>query len=75
MKCFSCNNEIEVGDRYIEDTASGFLRTEQSPEVDAVIAELFSGRMDGKVVFCDECTTEGGDYNPQVYYGDDDDED
>ena len=72
MKCFGCKQEIEVGDRYIEDTSSGFSGQEANPEIDDLVAELFSGRDDGKIVFCSDCTQEGGDYISQTYYGEDD---
>lgn len=72
MNCAGCHREIEVGDRYIEDTASGFTNGDASPEVDGLIAEIMGGR-DGKVFFCDDCTVEGGDYLFETFYGDEDD--
>lgn len=77
MRCFGCNREIEVGDHYIEDKASGFLGhdpTATDMEVDNLIGELFSGRADGKVVFCTDCTQPGGDYKFETYYGDEDED-
>ena len=71
MKCFGCQREIEVGDHYIADTASGFIGQEANPDVDAVIADIFGGASGSKVVFCTDCTTEGGDYLAETYYGDD----
>lgn len=69
MKCFGCQCEIEIGDRYIEDTASGFINQDSKPEIDGLIADLFGGA-GGKVVFCEDCTVEGGDYMAETYYGD-----
>ncbi len=69
MKCFDCKREIEIGDRYIEDTASGYAGTEANPEVDGLIADIFGGAA-GKVVFCEDCTVEGGDYMFETNYGD-----
>jgi hypothetical protein len=57
MKCFGCQNEIEIGGRYIEDTASG------------IIADIFGGK-DGKVVLCDDCTVPGDKYMMETFYGD-----
>ena len=71
MKCFGCNKTLEVGDRYIEDTASGFMKKDAAPEIDGLIADLFGGHGD-KVVFCSDCTTTGGDYLPETYWGEED---
>jgi hypothetical protein len=74
LKCFGCSRTLEVGDRYIEDTASGFGEMENgSAEVDGLIAELFGGR-DGKVVFCEDCTTHtpDGRYQFETVHGDED---
>jgi hypothetical protein len=78
VKCFGCNRELEVGDHYIEDTPTGFLGREADEgdaTVNSIISDLFSGRRDGKVVFCDDCTVEGGDYKFETYYGDEEDAD
>jgi hypothetical protein len=68
-RCFGCQRELEVGDHYIEDTASGFAKQEATPETDALIADLFGGQ-GSKVIFCEDCTTTGGDYLFETYYGD-----
>lgn len=72
MKCFGCRRELDIGDQYIEDTASGFIGQETSSEVDGMIADLFGGS-GGKVVFCEDCTQEGGDYMFSTVYGDEED--
>lgn len=69
MKCFDCKREIEIGDHYIEDTASGFSGAEANAVVDDLIADIFGGA-GGKVVFCEDCTVSGGDYKLETYYGD-----
>lgn len=69
MRCFGCKREIEIGDRYIEDSASGFSGQESTPEIDGLIADIFGGA-GGKVVFCDDCTVDGGDYMFETFYGD-----
>jgi hypothetical protein len=72
MKCFGCQHELEVGDRYIEDTASGFIGQEANDGIDGLIADLFGGH-GGKVIFCAECTQAGGDYKFETVWGDEDD--
>jgi hypothetical protein len=71
VKCFGCQRELEVGDLYIEDTASGFREMNGSAGVDGLIAELFGGH-DDKIVFCEDCTTRtpGGRYRFETVYGD-----
>jgi hypothetical protein len=69
MKCFGCQRELEVGDRYIKDTASGFTGQENHPEVDGLIAEMFGGHGE-KVLFCEDCTQEGGEYMFETVWGD-----
>lgn len=69
MRCVGCNRELDVGDRYIEDTSSGFARRQPDPVVDGLLADIFGGR-DGKVVFCEDCTQDGGDYMFETVYGD-----
>jgi hypothetical protein len=75
VKCAGCQKELEVGDRYIEDTASGFIGKESNPEIDSLVADIMggdaSGSTEGKVVFCDDCTVSGGDYLFETYWGDD----
>lgn len=69
MRCFECKRELEVGDRFIADTASGFIGREGGSDVDDLIADLFGGS-GGKVVLCEDCTAPGGDYMLETVYGD-----
>lgn len=73
MNCAGCRREIEVGDHYIEDTPSGFmtaLGNEQvNPELDDIMAMCLGGT-GTKIVYCEDCTREGGDYKLETYYGD-----
>ena len=77
MKCCGCNRTLEVGDLYIEDTASGFMGKENPDESDTdadnLVAELLGG-VGGKVFFCEDCTdTESdGRYRFETVYGDED---
>lgn len=71
MRCAGCSRDLEVGDHYIEDTASGFLGQGDGAG-DDVIAMIFGGR-DGKVIYCEDCTQEGGDYMFETVYGDEED--
>lgn len=66
MKCVGCSKELEVGDRYIEGTASEFVGGEHHPGTDLLVAELLGG-VGGKVVYCEDCTEEGGDFRMQTY--------
>jgi hypothetical protein len=69
MKCSDCNRELEVGDRYIEDSASAFLGRDADPEIDGLIADILGGT-GGKVVYCEDCTQEGGHWKLNTVYGD-----
>jgi hypothetical protein len=71
VRCGGCNREIEVGDRYIVDSASGFLKTQDSDaDIDDLISGIF-GASDGKVRFCEDCTKPGGGYLFETNYGED----
>jgi hypothetical protein len=72
MRCFGCQRELEVGDNYIKDTASGFL-DKPSSDADSIIGDLFGG-VGGQIVFCEDCTTNGGRYMLNTVYGDEDDD-
>jgi hypothetical protein len=71
MKCAGCSRNLEVGDRYIEDAASGFLKSEGDPEIDGLIAEILGGS-GSTIYYCEDCTTPGGDYLFETVYGDED---
>lgn len=68
--CVACGHRFEDGDRYIEDTSSGFVGAGADPDVDDLMADLFGGR-DGKVLMCEGCTqrSENG-YQPKVWSSD-----
>jgi len=59
---------LEIGDRYIVDTSSGFTKSPADPGVDDLIAGIFGGS-DGKLRFCEDCTEPGGDYLFETFYG------
>jgi hypothetical protein len=70
MKCFDCHRELEVGDRYIKAPASVFAGVSNSnTETDDIIADIFGG-VGGEVVFCEDCTVDGGDFALETVYGD-----
>lgn len=71
MKCNGCNKTLEVGDQYIEDTASGYLNDEPDAEFDSLVSEILGGT-DGKIFYCSDCTTPGGDYILQTVLDDED---
>ena len=70
MICAGCNRQFKDGDRYIIDSASGFLNQagDGNPEIDSLIAGIF-GSQDGKVRFCENCTRDGGTYQFRTYHG------
>jgi hypothetical protein len=77
MKCAGCSRELEVGDRYIKDAPSGFMRslgkTASSEGIDDILSTLLGG--DGLDIFyCEDCTEPGGDYLYETVYGDEDDQ-
>lgn len=66
--CPTCGHEFEEGDRYIEDTSSGFLGLDADPVVDGLMADLFGGA-GSTIRICEGCTElrpEGG-YQFHVY--------
>lgn len=72
MNCAGCRKALEVGDHYIEDTVSGFLRQDGDPDLDDIMADFLGGR-GGRIVYCEDCTQDGGDYLFETVYGDEDD--
>jgi hypothetical protein len=74
MKCASCHRELEVGDEYIEGTASEYLGQDVDPGVENIMAAVFGSGRGDKIVYCEDCTQEGGDFLLSTVYGDEDDE-
>jgi hypothetical protein len=65
--CVTCGHEFKPGDRYIEDTSSGFVGADADPSVDDLMADLFGGQ-DGKVLMCEGCTESSANgYQPKVW--------
>jgi len=69
MNCNGCYREIEVGERFIVDSVSGFLKTEADETVDGIVSEIL-GSDDGQIRYCEDCTEPGGDYLWETNYGD-----
>jgi hypothetical protein len=65
MRCIGCQRVLGVGDRFIEDSASGFIGQDSTSGVDDLLADLFGGR-GGKVVVCEDCE----DYSFETVWGD-----
>lgn len=58
MKCGGCLRRLEVGDRYIEGTASEYMGdTDQG--LDGLLAELMGSGHGDKIVFCEDEPEEG----------------
>jgi hypothetical protein len=70
MICAGCRRELEVGDQYIKDTASGFTGGGNSA-FDGLISEIMGGT-GGEIFFCEDCTTttSDGKYLFETVYGD-----
>lgn len=72
-RCAGCNRELEVGDRYIEDAPSAFMKVEDT-ETDDLLASILGGS-GGKITYCEDCTQPGGDHFLATFYGDEIEED
>ncbi len=77
MICGGCQRELVAGDRYIEDTPSGYIGKDTDPNIDALLVDLMThnDRLDGTsdhLIFCEGCTdkTREGRYHFQTYGGD-----
>jgi hypothetical protein len=68
MTCAGCNRELEVGDRYIKGSASEFMGRPDDG-LNGLMADLLGGS-GGKVVYCEDCTQEGGQWKLETVYGD-----
>lgn len=71
MKCTGCQRELGVGDHYIKDSASAFVGKEADPVIDGLIAEIMGGS-GAEVVYCEDCTQDGGDWKLETVWGDED---
>jgi hypothetical protein len=69
VRCAGCQNELEVGDQYIEATASEYLGTEDTG-LDGLMGEIFGSGAGAKIVYCEDCTEDGGRFRLSTFYGD-----
>jgi len=80
MRCADCGCDLEVGDHYIEGTASDYLHQKVDPEAESLMADIMGGHREldgasgGKIIFCEDCTRPGGDFRLETYYGDEDED-
>ena len=72
MTCAGCRRELEVGDHYIEGSASEFMGREDDGMDDLMGMILGSGPAN-KIIYCEDCTQRGGDFLLNTYYGDEED--
>jgi hypothetical protein len=78
--CAGCKRELDVGDQYIEGTASEMIGRDVGPEAEALIADIMGGNasldgsMGGEIVYCEDCTVRGGNFRFNTYYGDEENE-
>lgn len=73
MKCAGCGYVLEVGDAYLEATASEIMGG--SDALDGVLADILGSGNGEKLVYCEDCTEEGGCFKMSTYYGDEDEGD
>lgn len=70
MICAGCKRELEIGDHYIEGTPSEILGEDVDPELGGLVTEIMGSGHGDKIVYCEGCTVEGGDFLFSTYYGD-----
>jgi hypothetical protein len=76
MICAGCRHELKIGDQYIEGSADDYLGRKVDPVIGGLLADIFGGNSaldgstGGKIVYCEDCTTTGGDFRLQTYWGD-----
>lgn len=69
MVCAGCRRELEVGDQYIEATASEFMGHDKDGLDDLMALVMGSGRGE-QIVYCEDCTQPGGDFMFNTVHGD-----
>ena len=77
MRCAGCQRELEIGDEYIKFTLSEFAEAEGLPAVegvDGVASELFGSGFGDYIVYCTDCTVEGGEWLRDTVYGDEEEQ-
>jgi hypothetical protein len=76
MICAGCRHVMEIGDQYIEGVASDYVHQDVAPEIASLLADILGGNAaldgstGGKIVYCEDCTVDGGDFRLSTYYGD-----
>lgn len=79
-RCADCRRRLEVGDRYIEGTASDYIEKDVEPEIASLMADILGGddsldgSTGGRIIHCVDCTKPGGKFVLKTYYGDEDEE-
>lgn len=69
MKCAGCGYVLRVGDPFLEATASEIIGG--SSELDGLLADVLGSGNGEKLVYCEDCTEEGGRFRMSTYYGED----
>lgn len=76
MICAGCRRELEVGDHYIIGTTAEMMHGRGAETKDAfvegLVAEILGGGQTGQIIYCEDCTVDGGEFLPETYWGDDD---
>lgn len=78
MKCAGCRAGLEVGDQFIQFTASEFFEREGKdtmPELDDVFSAVMGSGHGDQLVYCEDCTQKTDDgWLLDTVYGDEGDE-
>jgi hypothetical protein len=69
MKCAGCRRDLEVGDHYIEATASEFMGRADDG-LNGLMADILGSGNGDKLVYCEDCTQDGGQWRMETFYGD-----
>jgi hypothetical protein len=74
MKCAGCHREMDVGDQFIQFTASEWAEREglePLPELDDVMALCMGSTNGAKLAYCEGCTQKADDgWLLDTVYGD-----
>lgn len=76
MNCAGCYRELEVGDQYIQFTASEWAErtegVEPLPDLDELFADIMGSGHGDKLVYCEDCieNTDTEGWMVDTVYGD-----
>lgn len=78
MRCAGCRIELDVGDQFIQFTASEFFQREgkdAARELDDIFAGIMGSGKGDQIVYCEDCTQKADDgWLFDTVYGDESEE-